>query len=56
MATQSEVDAGVAWLTKQLDEFVPGMFRSRITGEMTFNLVLGILEQAERVRNKPQKK
>lgn len=56
MPTQSEVDAGTKWLTKQLDESVPFMMRSRITGEMIFKLVLGILDEAERVRKKPQKK
>lgn len=55
MPTQSEVDAGAKWLTAKLDETVPYMMRSRITGEMVFNIVLGILDEAERVRKKPQK-
>ena len=56
MTTQAEVDAGVQWLTAQLDADVPWMMRSQITNEMIFNIVLGILDEAERARKDSQEK
>jgi hypothetical protein len=50
MATQREVDAGLGVLNALIDEHVPAIFRGRLTADMRFNLVLGILEAAEAKR------
>ena len=54
MATQAEVEAGAEALKKEFDEFVPAMFRDRITGDMEFNLALKIINAAEAARKKPK--
>lgn len=50
MPTQAEVEAAAAWLHRKLDEVMPGMMRGRVTGQMEFDLCLGILEAAAKVR------
>lgn len=52
MATQREVDAGLAVVRKMIDEHVPAIFRGQISDDMLFNFVLEILEAAARVRGK----
>jgi hypothetical protein len=56
MATQAEVDAGLAVLNENLDRLVKPLYRSTVdemlTEDIKFNLILDILNAARTARQK----